>query len=153
MKILVGYIGNCTNNGVDVYLLNFLKELGKEHQIDFLATEIFDTAQEKVIEYNSKIIEIPRLRNPIKRYKNVKKVIDEGKYDIVYSNISEAYNCIEYIAARKLKVKKIILHAHSSGTNSYNVIVRIVNTLINCFAKKFIIKKADKYLACSKKAR
>ena len=153
MKILVGYIGNCTNNGIDVYLLNFLKELGKENQIDFLATEIFDTAKEKITEFDSKIIKIPRLRNPIKRYNNVKQIIKHGKYDMVYLNISEAYNCIEYIAAKKLDVKKIVLHAHSSGTNSYNLVVRFINIIINSLAKIFIIRKADKYLSCSKKAR
>lgn len=153
MKILVGYLGNCTNNGVDVYLLNFLQELGNKHQIDFMATEIFDTATKKVKGYNSKIIEIPRIRNVIKRYKKVKEIIEKEKYDAVYLNISEAYNCIEYIVAKRLKVKKIILHAHSSGTNSYNIIIRWINRFINYLSKKFIIKNADKYLACSKKAR
>lgn len=153
MKILVGYLGNCTNNGVDVYLLNFLKELGKEHQIDFLATEIFDTAENKIAEFNSKIIEVPRLRNPIKKYNKAKEILSLGNYDAVYLNISEAYNCIEYIAAKRLKMKKVILHAHSSGPNSANIIKRCVNIFLNYIAKKCIINKADQYLACSKKAR
>lgn len=152
-KILVGYIINGTHSGIDKYLLNFLEQIYNENiQVDFLTNKIVDTAQERVKKYNSKLIEIPRLIHPIKQYKEIKRICKEGNYDIGYFNISEAYNCIATIAAKKSGVKKVVIHSHLAGTAKQNKVKIWISKVLNSIFKKILYHYGDLFLACSKKA-
>lgn len=153
-KILVGYVIDGKHSGIDKYLLNFLENVHNENiKIDFLTTKKDEEIEETLKKYNSELIEVPRLVHPIKKYKALKKVYKTGNYDIAYLNISEAFNCISAIAAKRSKVKKVVIHSHSSGTSKQNIIKRNIFKTLNYIFRGILYHYGDLFLACSKEAR
>ncbi len=152
-KILVGYIIDGKHSGIDKYLLNFLDIVhNKDIQIDFLTTKKEKDIAECLKKYNSKLIEVPRLVHPIRKYKALKKIYKEGNYDIAYLNISESFNCISAIAAKRSGVKKVVIHSHSSGSSKSSKLKRNIFTFLNYIFRVILYRFGDLFLACSKEA-
>lgn len=152
-KILIGYIMDGKHSGIDKYLINFIKTIYKKNiTIDILTNKIDKDLQEKIKLYNAKLIEIPRLKHPIKQYKKMKQIIKKNKYDIAYFNISETFNCIGIYAAKKCKVEKIVIHSHASGSDEHNKVKRKLKEFLNSFFKYITYRFGTMYLACSNKA-
>lgn len=79
-------------------------------------------------------------------YKEFYKYLCENNYEIVHIHADTAWKIsVYYLAAKKAKVKKIVVHSHSSGINGH---YQCVNYLLHLLAKP-IIKKADIKCACS----
>ena len=153
MRILVGYFVDGKHSGIDTYLLNFIQTISQENvQIDLLTNRIIDDVIKKYKINNLNIIEIPRLKHPIKQYKKMDDILKKNKYDIAYFNISEAFNSIGILASKRNNVKKIIIHSHASGTDCRNYISRIALKLLNMIFKHIIWRWANCYYACSEKA-
>lgn len=152
-KILVGYIIDGKHSGIDKYLLNFLENVHNEDiQIDFLTTKKEKDVEELLKNYNSKLIEVPRLVHPIKKYRALKKIYKTEKYDIAYLNISESFNCISAIAAKHSKVEKVVIHSHSSGSSKKSKIKRNIFKFLNYIFRGILYHYGDLFLACSKEA-
>ena len=155
-KILIGYLTEDLNNGINNYIKTFLDEIKDQNvQIDFL-TKSKD--KESVLQnyikqkgYN-KLHYISRNRRPIKQLIEMVKIIKENKYDIAYFNISETYNCIGLIAAKLCKIKKVIVHSHSSGCECTQKIMIHIKEAINTICKPIVESCANSYLTCSKYA-
>lgn len=63
----------------------------------------------------SKVYILPSfIRHPLKYYRKLCNVMEKGRYDIVHINMLSAANILPLEAARRAKVKNIILHSHSS---------------------------------------
>ena len=106
-KILAGFIMDGHGGGVDNYLLNFLENTASEDvTIDFLTNEIDKDLEKFLGEYHSRLFAIANLKHPVKQFRQVCRIIEEGQYDMVYLNVSTAIDCVAAWAAKKEKSKK-----------------------------------------------
>ncbi|MBE5805347.1 MAG: glycosyltransferase family 1 protein [Clostridiales bacterium] len=154
-RILVAYVTKNKNSGINKYVYNFANVIQnnyKDIKFDFLTSDSDAEFKEFIEGRYGKLFVIPSLRKPIKRYKEIKKIIRQNNYDIVYINISEAFNICTALAAKKTGIKKIVIHSHSSGPSGNNFIIKSARILINLLFKKLICNCGSVFLACSRKA-
>lgn len=148
-RILIGYINKGRTGGIDKYLLNFANKIkNKNIQIDFV-TKCYDKDfHESLKAKGFNIYSISHNKHFIKQYKEMKNIF-KNQYDIAYFNISETYNCVGLIAAKKANVKKIIVHSHSSSSSGKNKLIRTLKKCLNSLFKPVVKRCANTYLACS----
>lgn len=153
MKVLIGFIMDGHGGGVDNYLLNFLENVNDgDIQIDFLTNEIDAGLKQYLKERGSDLFAIANLKHPMRQYRQVRALIRRGQYDIVYLNISTAIDCVAAWAAQSMKVKRIMLHSHSSGNDCSHVLKRVVFHVIHSICRLTFYKAGTEYYGCSKKA-
>lgn len=152
-KILVGYIEDGVSSGIDKYLLTFLDSIDtKKYHLDFI-TKSYDEKMAKFLKQKKiNLFEVAHNRNPIKQYRQMKKIIKEGKYSVAYFNVSETFNCIGILAAKLMGVPKIVVHSHSSGSDKNSKLKRGIATILNFLGKPIIQICSNKKVACSKNA-
>lgn len=149
-RILIGYFTPSKSSGINNYLYNVLDALKDEEiEIDALTSEYSVELEEYLKIYNVRLFTINRLIHPIKRYYETKRIVSKNKYDIVYLNISEAYNCVCNIAAFRFSNAKIITHSHSSKNDCKSLIKRNIEYIIHKLCISIIKKNTDYYYACS----
>lgn len=150
-RVLVGYVIGSNMCGIDTYLFNLLEMLKDEdYQFDLLTNEINDRLEEVAAQYGCRLIAIPTLKHPVRQYKVMRKICQETKYDIGYFNISEAFNCIGALAAKRCGVKKVIVHSHAAGVDGHSGFKKVVRKIIHLFFRQFFIKNSVTDLfACS----
>lgn len=152
-KVLVGYILDGRHSGIDKYLLNFCTVAVEQGvQLDFLTDAVTPWLQEYLSGLGFGLFEIPSLKHPLRQYRAVKRLICNGKYDGVYMNISEAFNCIGICAAAACDVPVRIVHSHSSGVDRANKYVRTLRRALHRLLRGCLYKKATCRLACSQVA-
>ena len=107
MRVLAGYVIDGKSSGIDRYLLRVLEVMKAQNiQFDFLTNHKTPELERIFGVYHANVIEMPSLKHPTKQYRFVYKLIKQNKYDIVYFNISEAFNGLGVLAAHRLGVKK-----------------------------------------------
>ena len=149
-RVLIGYVTENIGNGIDKYLENVFSALIEEDiSIDVLSCSYSDDLENKLDKKGIKLFKISRLTNPFKRYSQMKKICKLNNYDIIYFNISEAFNCICNIAARHYSKATIITHSHSAGNDNKNMLKRKLFYYLHTISKPILIKCTDKYYACS----
>ncbi len=152
-RVLVGYLIDGKHSGIDKYLLNVLKMVSSEHvRFDFLTTQINEKLAQYLKKYYANLYEVPSLKHPLEQYKRVKQLIEQHHYTIAYFNISESFNCAGVKAAKDCGVKKIIVHSHSAGIDSHNLLKRNVRLALHSIFKHLLVNWTTDYFACSKKA-
>lgn len=151
-KILIGYIISSNNSGINRYLYNLMDVIKDDFEIEVLTSDYSKELERKLKSYNARLLVINRLSSPVKRYKQTKKIIKENKYDIIYFNISESFNCICNIAAKRFSNSVIITHSHSSYCNTSNKIVEFIKVNLNSICRIIIKKCSDYYYSCSTEA-
>ena len=152
-KMLIGFIMNGKAGGIDKYLLNFFESVhSEEAQIDFLTNEIDPDLQNMLSAYHSKLYEIANLKHPISQYRQVREILHTGEYDAVYLNISTAIDCVAAIAAKHERVKRIMIHSHSTGNDCENVVKRKIFDFIHGICRCFLFRYATEYYGPSREA-
>lgn len=152
-KMLAGFIMDGHGGGIDNYLLNFLDNTASEElQIDFLTNEIDSGLEKHLQKYHSRIFAIANLKHPVTQYRQICGILEKGQYDMVYLNISTAIDCVAAVAAKKCKVKRIMVHSHSSGNDCGNTVKRMVFNSIHSICRLFLYRNATEYYGCSKEA-
>jgi len=154
-KILVAYVTKNMNSGINKYLYNAvdnIKKIYKNVEFDFLTSDEDENLKKHIENIGGKLYKISSLKNPIKRYNEIKEIIKKNKYDIVYINISESFNISTALAAKKEQVQRVVIHSHASGPSGKNNVIRFVRTLLNLFFKKIVSSCGTVFLGCSKNA-
>ena len=150
MRVLAGYVIDGKSSGIDRYLLRVLEVMKAQNiQFDFLTNHKTPELERIFGVYHANVIEMPSLKHPTKQYRFVYKLIKQNKYDIVYFNISEAFNGLGVLAAHRLGVKKIFIHAHNSKAGGSSALVRLVRTWIHKMFCPVLACAATDYRACS----
>lgn len=153
MKLLVGYLIDGKFNGIDRYLMTMLNYLqDTDVQMDFISYYYNDELEQNLKKYNSKLFVISNLKHPLKQYREMRQILNVGKYDICYFNISEAFNCIGVYSSYKANICKVVVHSHSSQCGGKNPIIRNVRTCIHKLFKSKLSKWSTDRLACSEVA-
>lgn len=149
-KLLVGYIQDGRHSGIDKYLLGFCKTAYENGvSLDFLTDEITSQMSEQLDKLGYGLFAVPSLKKPLAHYRTVKKIIMRGGYDGAYFNISEAFNCMGLLAAKKCGVPVRIVHSHSSGVDRANRYVRFARTVIHRMFRHAVSSFSTRRLACS----
>ncbi|MEF9941996.1 MAG: glycosyltransferase [Lachnospiraceae bacterium] len=152
-KVLVGFIMNGKAGGIDKYLLNLLESVSSDNlQIDFLTNQIDASLKERLDTYGSQLYSIATLKHPWKQYRQVKKILHDGQYDVSYLNISTAIDCIAALAAKSSHISKRIIHSHSSGNDCESNIKRKVFDMLHHLCKTVLYRTATHCYGCSQKA-
>lgn len=152
-KVLVGFFMDGKSGGIDNYLKRFIeKSQNSDVQIDFLTNEIDLDLQKELMVYQSKLYAIPTLKHPIQQYRSVCSLIKKERYDTVYLNISTAIDCVAAFAAKRCKVKRVMIHSHSSGNDCENGLKRLIFNTIHQICKKFLYRTGTNFYGCSNKA-
>ncbi len=152
-KILIGMICDGKAGGIDKYLLNFYDSVKSEGlHIDFL-TNKKDAGLEKALkESGSNLYEVASLIHPVRQYRDVKRLVQENGYDVLYMNISTALAFPALKAAHDCGVEKVVLHSHSSGYDCENAVKRWLFTCLHFLCKPLVSKYANRFYTCSDKA-
>jgi len=150
-KIAIGYY---SSGGVGAYIravTKILVENGKT--VDILSSEtVDDSFKQYVMNHGGTIVEIPKLNHPVSQFHSILKRVKSEKYDAAYYNISEAFNGVGILAAKKAGIPQIIVHSHASGCDRRNLAVRKIRFLLNKIGKYFFIPYATTFFSCSDKA-
>ncbi len=149
-KMLVGYIQEGVHSGIDKYLLAFAEaafECGAS--LDFLTDSVSAPLEKKLSGWGFGLIEVPSLKNPVKQYRAIKKILREGGYDAAYFNISEAFNCLGLLAAKSAGIPYRIAHCHSAGVDRQNKYVRAARHALHIMFRPIVSRVATRRLACS----
>ena len=101
--------------GVETYLMNYYRNIDRKRiQFDFINPYESLCFEDEIKKLGGKVYKIPNFKkNPIGFYNELKKIIKENNYKIVHINMLSAANILPVIAAKKCKVKHIILHSHN----------------------------------------
>lgn len=152
-KVLMGFIINGRSGGVDQYILNCLESVKNEEiLIDLMTNEADKELAERLAGMGVSLLEIPRLRYPLRQYKRVREIIRNKNYDVVYLNISTAIDCIAALAAKKCKVKKRVLHSHAAGNDCENRWKRAVLDTLHKLCRHFLYRTGTDFYGASRKA-
>lgn len=139
-------IGSLHIGGAENMAMNILRYIDRgKYQIDFL---VFDGTKEnsfesEAISLGANIIMLNKPSLSYREfYKNIKKLLQDGKYDVVHSH-TLFNNGIILKAASAVGVKARISHSHStnSGRNeniTYRVYIKIMRSYINRYATHLI---------------
>ncbi len=151
-KVLMGFVCDGTAGGVDKYITNFFQSVDTpDVKIDFLTNLNSDDFLKHAGALNSELFCVSGLGNPFKQYSQIKKILKD-KYDVLYLNVSTALAFPAVLAAKSAKVKKIVVHSHSSGYDCESALKRRIMTLLHKICKVPLCLCATDFLSCSDKA-
>lgn len=141
-------IGRYIGGGVEAVTINYYRNIDKSKvQLDFICDEdSTNIPYEEIEEMGGKIIIIPSYSKPFKYHKELKRVLKEGNYKIVHSNIN-TLSVFSLFAAKCAGVPVRIAHSHST-TNKKEKKKNLMKQVLRPFSKVF----ATDYMCCSELA-
>ncbi len=136
------------SSGVASFVMNYYRSIDHDRfRIDFATLTYRESPYfEELEKHGSKVFVLGSLlRHPFKHFKNAKKIIKEGNYDIVHDNT--LHQSIPLMGYAKKKVPVRILHSHSIKIGESGLKVKINKMLM-----PVLLSKANHYTACSSNA-
>ena len=123
MEVLIGYMIDGRNSGIDKYLLRVLRVFYDAGiHADILTGKDNVDLHACLAPFKAEIHEIPGLMHPQKQYKAMRKILSQKSYDAAYFNISEPMHCIGAKAAHDAGVPRVILHSHSTSQGESSIV-------------------------------
>lgn len=154
-KVLIAYVSKNKNSGINKYLdniTNIIRNNYKDIKFDFLTSDEDDELKEYIEHNGGRLLKISSLKEPLKRYNEIRQIMRKNKYDIVYINISESFNICTALAAKKENIQRIVIHSHGAGPSGNNFFIRLFRICLNFAFKKILSDCGTVLLGCSKKA-
>lgn len=138
-------IGKWVGGGVEAVVMNYYRNIDKDKiQFDFICDEDSTKIPVKEIEkFGGKVILVPPYQKIFRYFKSLKKVLKNGKYEIVHSHIN-TLSIFSLFAAKCAKVPIRIAHSHST-TNRKERNKNLIKQILRPFSKVF----ATDYMCCS----
>lgn len=128
------------------------KELQEEYIFDYFCPDKFmgNDTYYHIISMGSRCVGELDCKNRILKqyyvYKSFYRYLKENTYDTVHIHADTAWkSSVYYLAAKKARIKKIIVHSHSSGISGHH---KNANYMLHLLTKP-IIRKANVKCACS----
>lgn len=136
--------------GIEAFMMNYFRHIdaSKVH-IDFLVhgyeKGVYD---DEILASGSKIYHVPtKSKHPIRYQKELKKLFQTERFDIVHSHLDAMSGWVLKIA-KECGVAVRIAHSHNTNHLTNNIVKRLANE----YAKKQIPKYATDLFACSQAA-
>ena len=141
-------IGRYVGGGVEAVTINYYRNIDKNKvQRDFICDEdSTNIPYEEIEKMGGKVIIIPTYSKPFKYHKALKRVLKEGNYKIIHSNIN-TLSVFSLFAAKCAGVPVRIAHSHST-TNKKEKKKNLMKQVLRPFSKVF----ATDYMCCSELA-
>lgn len=141
-------IGRYIGGGVEAVTINYYRNIDKNKvQLDFICDEdSTNIPYEEIEEMGGKVIIIPSYSKPFKYHKELKRVLKEGNYKIIHSNIN-TLSVFSLFAAKCAGVPVRIAHSHST-TNKKEKKKNLMKQVLRPFSRVF----ATDYMCCSELA-
>lgn len=141
-------MGIVESGGVEAVIMNYYKHIDKSRvQFDFVVHKGSNPNYIAIVKaMGAKVYEVTPYSNPIGFMKDVYKIIKQGDYRIVHSNMN-ALSVFPLLVAYLAGVPVRILHNHTTDTKA-EPLRTFIKRLLRPFAKLF----ANQYWACSKLA-
>ncbi len=153
MNVLIGYMIDGRNSGIDKYILRVLDILARENiHADILTGKDNPELRRVLSPYGAEVFEVPGLMHPKAQYAAMEKILRAGHYDAAYFNISEPMNCIGAKSAHDFGVPKVIIHSHSSSSGDAGSVKSKVKAVLNRMAKTRLGGYGTKFYACAQTA-
>ena len=152
-KVLQIAVAN-TRNGVTGYLLSHYRKMNRQRiQFGFVTYDReWDFAKEvERMGGGHHALPHPKLMNIVEYYKELKKLKIEFGYDAVHFNLSYA-NMVPVLLAKMVGFRRIIVHSHSTGIDSYSFVIRAGKGLLHYVGRQLILFLATDFCACSEMA-
>ena len=138
-------IGNAEAGGVEAVIMNLYRNI--DHQKVVFDFFVHNTSviinKEEIQKYGGKVIQIPSISHIFKYKKVLKNHFNDGKYDIVHSNMN-SLSFVPLSVAKKCGIKVRIAHSHSTS-NPREFLRHILKMVFRPFSKIY----ATHYFACS----
>lgn len=154
-KILQIGCENFGAGGRSVVIYNLTRPLCDDYRIDFLSCgRVKNVAYQKEIEKVGGEVKVyienkkeNKVFREIKRTIALCRMIKAEKYNIVHINADDAWEAAKSLwIAQHAGVKKVVVHAHTTGTDKKTNIIKKIVLIIS---KKYANRYANKKLACS----
>ena len=141
-------IGRYIGGGVEAVTINYYRNIDKNKvQLDFICDEdSTNIPYEEIERMGGKVIIIPSYSKPFKYHKALKRILKEGNYKIIHSNIN-TLSVFSLFAAKCAGVPVRIAHSHST-TNKKEKKKNLMKQVLRPFSKVF----ATDYMCCSELA-
>ena len=152
-RILHVNIDNNGGNGAYSLVRNLYSLLSDKYIFDYYTMGEFvdDEDYRKVISCGGRCysagLRKNRVLGHIKLSNSLRKVIENGQYEIVHIHSEVAYKHFFYaLASSKCRCRKIIIHSHSSSIDGDHVVLK---RLLHCVFKNEVNRLGTDFLACS----
>lgn len=141
-------IGKWLGGGVESVVMNYYRHIDRTKiQFDFICdNDSTNIPYKEIEELGGKVILIPSYSKPFKYHKALKRVLKEGNYKIIHSNIN-TLSVFSLFAAKCAGVPVRIAHSHST-TNKKEKKKNLMKQVLRPFSKVF----ATDYMCCSELA-
>ena len=141
-------IGRYIGGGVEAVTINYYRNIDKNKvQLDFICDEdSTNIPYDEIEKMGGKVIIIPSYSKPFKYHKELKRVLKEGNYKIIHSNIN-TLSVFSLFSAKCAGVPVRIAHSHST-TNKKEKKKNLMKQVLRPFSKVF----ATDYMCCSELA-
>ena len=141
IKVLMVTVAFGEGSGVNSFIINYFRRL--DH--DKVRMDVLTYAEsrggrspyvQEVEDAGGKVFVLPSVKDPAKHINAIKKILEEGKYDIVHNNCLLISIPLMYVC-KKAKIKVRLQHSHSirmGATSQKNAInnLFVPLLLINC---------------------
>lgn len=153
IKVLEVNVDDLHTGGVYSLVRNVIEHSDKDVQIDIGAIEKF--VNQKNVEHfealGSKVYylgyEGSKWKKQIVCYKNLKKLLEENKYDFVHIHADVANKLlVSALAAKRAGVKRVVVHSHAAGVDGNH---RAFKMMIHRLCRIFLRRVATDFVACS----
>ena len=119
MKRILHIVGGMYPGGLENFIMNIFRNLDKEEVcFDVIVHSIREGDYTAEIErLGGRVYLAPRkMRHPIKNYFAIRRIVKNGKYNVVVRHSDNAFPVVDLMAARSGGAKRRIYQSHSSNT-------------------------------------
>ena len=146
--IVAHIMGKWLGGGVEAVVMNYYRHIDRNKiQFDFICdSDSTDIPYDEIKKLGGRVILVPPYQQIFKYIKELKKIFQENRYQIVHSHIN-TLSVFPLYAAKKSGIPVRIAHSHST-TNKREKKKNLMKQLLRVFSKVY----ATDYMCCSEHA-
>lgn len=146
--IVAHIMGKWLGGGVEAVVMNYYRHIDRNKiQFDFICDcDSTDIPYDEIKKLGGRVILVPPYQQIFKYIKELKKLFQENRYQIVHSHIN-TLSVFPLYAAKKIGIPVRIAHSHST-TNKREKKKNLMKQLLRVFSKVY----ATDYMCCSEHA-
>lgn len=114
-------VGSMSPSGIGNFIMNIYRHIDREQvQFDFIVHEHRDVSfDEEIQSLGGKLYYVTRKSvSPIKNFREIRKVVKEGHYQIVFRHTDTSTVALDLLACKLGGAKRRIAHSHSTSTGN-----------------------------------